>query len=422
MRSAGPGDDQARFLADLRALRGTAAIEVDELAARAHYPSGILKEAENGPLLPNLPILTAYVRACDGDVPDWEERWRRLTSEIPEDPDLPVRAPGASPAAVAGARAGVGIAPPNVYDPERIKAALRGGRPDQGGPGAGWGASTRAQPATGWSSTPGWDAASDQGIAASSNHATTSWSREPFDIAAKPDPAEAPDQSDQFHWLSENESEAAAQGSGQAGNGRADAWQADAGQAGRGRTDAWRVDAGESGHEQSGAGTAGAWPAAETDAEPASRDRAAQHQEGVLKPAERTDFWATAAAKPKADLQRPPAPPHQAQEQTYSQTSWSEAAQTGAAAAAPAAVTASADPRLRAESTPRARPSTATQPLTPAESLASAGSAASTGYAAAQAAGHEAANHQKDRYFPVKLLIIIVIAALIGSALVLLLR
>src|ERR1700749_1045908 len=119
--SAGPGDDQARFLADLRALRDSVAIGYDELAARAHYPSDVLKEAENGPSLPGLPLLTAFVRA-------WEERWRVLTAEVADDPNLPVRPAGASPAAVAGARAGVGVAPPDVYDPERIKAALRGGR------------------------------------------------------------------------------------------------------------------------------------------------------------------------------------------------------------------------------------------------------------------------------------------------------
>ena len=125
--SAGPGDDQARFLADLRALRDSAAIGYDEMAARAHYPSDVLKEAENGPSLPGLPILTAYVRACEGDVLDWEERWRRLNPDVSDDPDLPVRPAGASPAAQAGARAGIGVAPPDVYDPERIKAALRGG-------------------------------------------------------------------------------------------------------------------------------------------------------------------------------------------------------------------------------------------------------------------------------------------------------
>jgi hypothetical protein len=126
MWSAGEGDNQERFLADLRALRDAAALGYDELAARAHYPSNILKEAENGPCLPGLPILAAYVRACDADIPEWEERWRRLAPEAQTDPGLPVRPAGASPAAVAGARAGITIAPPDVYDPERIRAALRG--------------------------------------------------------------------------------------------------------------------------------------------------------------------------------------------------------------------------------------------------------------------------------------------------------
>ena len=134
MWSAGDGDDNRRFLADLRALRDTAALEFDELAARAHYPSDVLKEAESGPSLPSLPILAAYVRACDADVPEWEERWRRLGFEAHADPGLPVRPAGASPAAVAGARAGVGVVPPESYDAERIRAVLRGshGSSDRG--------------------------------------------------------------------------------------------------------------------------------------------------------------------------------------------------------------------------------------------------------------------------------------------------
>jgi hypothetical protein len=36
MWSAGEADDKERFLADLRALRDTAALEFDELAARTH--------------------------------------------------------------------------------------------------------------------------------------------------------------------------------------------------------------------------------------------------------------------------------------------------------------------------------------------------------------------------------------------------
>jgi hypothetical protein len=133
--SADEGDGKARFFADLRALRDAAALGFDELAARAHYPSDVLKEAETGPSLPGLPILAAYVRACGGDVPEWEERWRRLGFEAPSDPGLPVRPAGASPAAVAGARAGVSVAPPEAYDPDRIRAVLRGvhGRPDQDG-------------------------------------------------------------------------------------------------------------------------------------------------------------------------------------------------------------------------------------------------------------------------------------------------
>src|SRR5580658_4802404 len=105
MWSAGQADDRARFLADLRALRDAAAVGYDELSARTHFPSGILKEAENGPALPTLPILAAYVRACDGDVLEWEERWRRLEFDSRADDGLPIRPAGASPAAVAGTRA-----------------------------------------------------------------------------------------------------------------------------------------------------------------------------------------------------------------------------------------------------------------------------------------------------------------------------
>src|SRR5215472_14929176 len=84
--SAGPGDDQARFIAALRALRDSAAIGYDELAARAHYPSDYLREAVNCPSLSGLPILSSYVRACVRDVLDWEDRWERLNSDVPDGP------------------------------------------------------------------------------------------------------------------------------------------------------------------------------------------------------------------------------------------------------------------------------------------------------------------------------------------------
>ena len=161
MRSADPDDDQARFLADLRALRDIAAIGYEELAARTHYPSDALKEAENGPRLPSLPILAAYVRACDGNVPEWEERWRRLGDETRADPHLPVRPAGASAAAVAGARAGIGVSPPEAYDPERIRAALRGDQKRSAGDGH-----------LGTSATEGWDSrgVQDGAVASDSEH------------------------------------------------------------------------------------------------------------------------------------------------------------------------------------------------------------------------------------------------------------
>src|SRR5580704_3876225 len=238
MRSAGPGDDQARFLADLRALREAAAVGYDELAARAHYPSDILKEAENGPGLPTLPILAAYVRACDGDVLEWEERWRRVANEIAGDPGLPVRPAGASPAAQAGARAGVGVAPPDVYDPERIKAALRGGhaRKEHGGrrtsdpgvlaPAPGGVGLDSSDPGMsvdsgtsgdGWSApatAPGWDPAPDTGVtAANGNHSAALGNRGPFDAAftSLTETAE-PAATEEFSWLKKGEPESGPEG------------------------------------------------------------------------------------------------------------------------------------------------------------------------------------------------------------------
>jgi len=369
MWSAGPGDDQARFLADLRSLRDTAAIGYDELAARAHFPSDILKEAENGPVLPGLPILTAYVRACEGDVTEWEERWRRLASEVPEDPGLPVRPAGASPAAVAGARAGVGIAPPDVYDPERIRAALRGGhgRSDQDGRRTnGSGQDTpahqtittangihaadhwSAQPpdaADHWSTQPP-DAAdhwSTQPPDAADHWSTQPpdaadhWSTQPFDAEARPDPAMTKEDIDQFQWLPDNGS----------ASGFADKGQADT------------VDV--------------------APAEPAAGEWRPWHQDLVPEPPERTDFWATPKTAASADPRLPATASHRVEEQDPTQSTWSTPTETTAAPSAESA----------------AEKTTAT----------------------------ERADHQKDRFFPVvRLLVILVIAALIGSALVLLLK
>jgi hypothetical protein len=125
---AGQSDDKATFLAEFRALRDRAALDYEELAARTHFPSDVLKDAENGPGLPGLPVLAAYVRACGGDVTDWEERWRRLARAAEDEAGLPTRPAGSSAAAKAGARAGVTVGPAEAHDTERIKAALRAHR------------------------------------------------------------------------------------------------------------------------------------------------------------------------------------------------------------------------------------------------------------------------------------------------------
>jgi hypothetical protein len=425
--SAGPGDDQARFLADLRALRDSAAIGHDELAARAHYPSDVLKEAENGPSLPGLPILTAYVRACDGDVLDWEERWRRLNPEVPDDPDLPVRPAGASPAAQAGARAGVGVVPPDVYDPERIKAALRGGRtrtehdgrrasdpgflapastPDGTGLGSpdpglfvepgtggdGWGAA-----ATG----AGWDPAPDPGVtAANGNHSATVGDRGPFDAAFTSLPeAEAPS------WLDRSEPESQPAGS-----------DGDLGWPGQTATGGSAEPAdhsyGWSGHTET------ARPGHE---DPDVTERFLRHQAEGLATREQTDFWGQPLPQAPADLRIPAATPR-AEEPAVTRTSWTAAAETARPVAEPAHRTATV-PAQPVSTGPSSSGPLSSGPLSsgPLSSGPLSTGPLSTGVSQTQAPARER-DHRQDRYFPARLLAVIVIAALIGSALVLLLK
>ena len=392
--SAGPGDDQARFLADLRALRDAAAIGYDELAARAHYPSNILKEAENGPYLPGLPILTAYVRACEGDVLDWEERWRRLNPEVAEDPDLPVRPAGASPAAVAGARAGVGVAPPDVYDPERIRAALRGGQGRSGQDGRranhqgvsalAYGAArtesteqdllidTGASRDGGasWGASSSWDTPPDPGITSTNgNHSAAHGSRGPFDAAftVLPDPAEetqpAPDQD--FSWLDRADPPLAAQ--------------------------------------------------PEASPEPAVTEQMPWHQADGSPAQERTDFWAKPATSASSSASvAPPAPALPAEEPTITRASRPVSADPVSADPV-SADPVSADPVWAAEPARRVATDASPGATTAAQPLRSAGFAA-------QAADGKRDDRRQDRFFPVRLLAVIVIAALIGSVLVLLLK
>jgi hypothetical protein len=70
-----------RFAGDLRRLREKAGRpSYRELAREAHYSSTTLSDAAGGRRLPTLAVVRAFVRACDGDLREWEQRWRQLNA------------------------------------------------------------------------------------------------------------------------------------------------------------------------------------------------------------------------------------------------------------------------------------------------------------------------------------------------------
>jgi transcriptional regulator with XRE-family HTH domain len=91
------------FARDLRALRAKAELDYEEMAERSHYTMKTLAGAAGGLRLPTLPVIMAYVRACDGDVGDWEDRWHKLAEKLTaeaakkqSDGDTPVEPASAS--------------------------------------------------------------------------------------------------------------------------------------------------------------------------------------------------------------------------------------------------------------------------------------------------------------------------------------
>jgi hypothetical protein len=360
---------------------------------------------------------------------------------VPDDPDLPVRPAGASPAAQAGARAGVGVAPPDVYDPERIKAALRGGhaRTEHGGrrtsdpgvlapapsgvgldnsdPGMSVDSGTNGD---GWSApaaSPGWDPAPDTGVtAANGNHSAALGNRGPFDAAftsltenAEPSPSE------EFSWLKKDEPESRPAGGDltwpeQTGNGGS-AEPADGSYGWSGRTQTTRpaetpppetlpAEQDNSDVTWPNAGLASRMAAGSRHADPELTERILHHQAEGLAAREPTDFWGQPLPQAPPDLRMPAATPRM-EEPAVTRASWT-AADTTPPAAEPAHRTA-AVPAKSASTQPAGA-----QPV-------------NTGTSQTQAAAHER-DHRQDRYFPARLLAVIVIAALIGSALVLLLK
>ncbi|WP_158688087.1 MULTISPECIES: hypothetical protein [Actinomycetes] len=83
-RPLDPDDDAlSRFAHGLRDLRRKAGSPTyRELARCAHYAAGTLSDAAGGRKLPTLAVTLAYVRACGGDVGDWEKYWHALAAEL----------------------------------------------------------------------------------------------------------------------------------------------------------------------------------------------------------------------------------------------------------------------------------------------------------------------------------------------------
>jgi hypothetical protein len=78
-------DGLESFARDLRALRAKAELDYPEMAETSHYTMKTLVSAAGGLRLPTLPVAVAYVRACGGNVAEWEERWQKLAAQITAD-------------------------------------------------------------------------------------------------------------------------------------------------------------------------------------------------------------------------------------------------------------------------------------------------------------------------------------------------
>ena len=97
-------DGLESFARDLRALRAKAELDYPEMAEVSHYTMKTLASAAGGLRLPTLPVAVAYVRACGGNVAEWEERWQKLAGKkerlaLPEGTDTPaLPEPSAPPA------------------------------------------------------------------------------------------------------------------------------------------------------------------------------------------------------------------------------------------------------------------------------------------------------------------------------------
>ena len=114
----------AEFAKDLRDLRTEAGLGYPEMAELSHYTMKTLAAAAGGLTLPTLPVMAAYVRACDGNVAEWEDRWHRLADTVEPARNGTTAEPGAAADGAAG---------PGTTEPGRSGDAA----PDRGAGGQG---------------------------------------------------------------------------------------------------------------------------------------------------------------------------------------------------------------------------------------------------------------------------------------------
>jgi len=75
-------DNLEAFARDLRALRARADLDYPEMAETSHFEMKTLAAAAGGLRLPTLPVAVAFVRACGGNVAEWEERWQKIADRL----------------------------------------------------------------------------------------------------------------------------------------------------------------------------------------------------------------------------------------------------------------------------------------------------------------------------------------------------
>jgi hypothetical protein len=107
-------DDLEAFARDLRALRAKADLEYPEMAETSHFEMKTLAAAAGGLRMPTLPVAMAFVRACDGNAAEWEERWQKLAEKVTAETARKRRNDGEDPAPVEPADAPAALEPPPV--------------------------------------------------------------------------------------------------------------------------------------------------------------------------------------------------------------------------------------------------------------------------------------------------------------------